>query len=363
MVSVLGMGCMRLPFKGSIDNIDYLEAEKVLTQALDSGINYFDTAYPYHGGKSEIFLGEFFRGEQRKKIYLATKLPVWKVEKTDDFDRLLGEQLQKLQTGYIDFYLLHALSSSTWEKVQKFTLIEKALEAKAQGIIGSLGFSFHDEYNVFEEIIFSHDEWDFCQIQYNYMNESFQAGTRGLKLAGSKKIPVIVMEPLLGGNLAVQPPEVQKFWSQSGKSPAQWGLLWLWNKKEVSIVLSGMNTVDQVRENSQAAEISKSFALTDEELGVFEEVKRAYHALKEFDCSGCSYCMPCPSGVDIPANLSLFTDFLMYRNRQNTKIRYRFMPDNSKAGQCVKCGVCESKCPQKLDIRNLLDRFREVVDF
>lgn len=362
-ISALGMGCMRLPVKDSNNEIDRQKAIIVLEKAIESGINYFDTAYPYHGGNSESFLGEFLDKGLRKEIRVATKLPVWKIGKEDDFDTYLDEQMKKLRTDFIDYYLLHSLHDSAWKKVKELSVLEKVFKAKQQGKIGHVGFSFHDEFKVFKDILEYCGEWDFCQIQYNFMNEEFQAGTKGLELAYSKGIPVIVMEPLLGGNLVNPPESVRKIWELSSleRTPAEWALSWLWNKKEVSLILSGMNDVRQISENVRTAEDSKPGCLTEEDLLLFEKVKNTYTQMKHFQCTGCSYCMPCPSEVFIPGVLSLYSDLLMYKNVNNVKNRYQFIPEKNKADKCVKCGLCETKCPQSLNIMALLDEFKEAV--
>ncbi|MBN1620379.1 aldo/keto reductase [candidate division WOR-3 bacterium] len=361
-ISVLGLGCMRFPVKGSYSEIDPHAAGEVLEKAVHEGINYFDTAYPYHGGNSEVFLGEFLGKELRKKVNLATKLPVWKVEKTEDFDSFILEQMKKLRTDFIDFYLLHSLSADTWKKMKELGIPEKAFEAKKCGKIGFVGFSFHDSYDVFREIINYRDDWDFCQIQYNFMNENFQAGTKGLNLAASKGIPVIIMEPLLGGNLACPPKKIEDVWQKAEvkRRYAEWALMWLWNKKEISLILSGMNTPEQVMQNSQTADISKPGCLSSEDMSLFEEVKNTYLSMKHFNCTGCSYCLPCPSGVFIPGILALYSDLLMFEAPENIKNRYRFIPEEKRADKCTGCKICETKCPQNLKISELIAEFEKI---
>jgi len=257
--SALGFGCMRLPTSDGerlSPNILEDEAIRMIRRAIDSGVNYLDTAYPYHGGQSEVVVGKALQDGYREKVRLATKLPVWMVESAADFDRLLNEQLAKLQTSYIDFYLLHALSHSRWQDiVLKHDLLTRAEAALADGRIRHLGFSFHDEYEAFEEIVNGSDLWSFCQIQYNYMDTENQAGVRGLKLAADKGLAVVVMEPLMGGRLADPPKDILEVMDRfpARRTPVEWALEWLWVQPEVSVVLSGMSTMTQVEENGFGA--------------------------------------------------------------------------------------------------------------
>lgn len=364
-VSALGFGCMRLPIIGDDSSqIDEPSAIKMIRFAIDNGVNYIDTAYGYHGGNSEIVVGKALKEGYRNKVKLATKLPVWKLEKIEDADTILDEQLKKLNTDHIDFYLLHALNKQRWEMLKNMDIFSWIEKVKSQGKIKHIGFSFHDSLDTFKRIIDEYNGWEFCQIQYNYLNRSYQAGEEGLKYAHSKGLGVIIMEPLLGGKLARKPPEqIQKVWEKAKvkRTPVQWALLWLWNQKEVTTVLSGMSTIDQVIENVKIADEGYVGCLSEEELKLIDEVTQKYSELKPIDCTGCKYCLPCPNGVDIPRNFNLYNDAKLYNMYEETKKAY-LKPEKvqQQASNCVECGVCEEKCPQNLPIRKLL---KEVACF
>jgi predicted aldo/keto reductase-like oxidoreductase len=318
--------------------------------AIDHGVSYLDTAYPYHGGNSERFLGRALQGGYRDKIMLATKLPVRMVERSDDFDRFLNEQLEKLQTDHIDFYLFHGMRAPRWETVQKLDLIPLAEKAMADGRIRYLGFSFHDSFDMFKEIIDGYDWWTFCQFQYNYMNEDYQAGTKGLEYAAAKGLAVVVMEPLLGGKLANPPQPVMDLWQVAARarSPVDWALQWLWNKPEVSVVLSGMTTMQHVIENVDSAGRSSVGSLTDQELALIAQVRDKYDELCPIPCTQCSYCMPCPNGVNIPRNFATFNNGVMYNAFADARRRYGRRPEEARASACIQCRQCEELCPQDI---------------
>ena len=362
--SALGFGCMRLPtIEGKHENIDEPKAMDMLHYAIDRGLNYVDTAYPYHGGNSEVFVGKALQGGYREKVRLATKSPVWKVEKTGDFDLYLNEQLEKLQVEHIDFYLLHALNADRWESICQLDFQGWAEKALADGRIGHLGFSFHDEYEVFEEIVDGYD-WTFCQIQYNFMDIENQAGTKGLKYAASKGMAVVIMEPLLGGRLVDPPDPVRRVWEQTevDRSPVEWALQWLWNQPEVSVVLSGMSTMEHVEENVAIADRSSVGKLTDEELRLYERVREEYERLCPIPCTECEYCMPCPHGVNIPANFSLYNQGVMYDKIDDSRGRYGWqIPEEKRANNCVQCGVCEEQCPQGIVISEWMPVVHQVL--
>ena len=302
-VSALGFGAMRLPQKDG--EIDEAEATRMLHYAIDHGVNYVDTAYPYHGGESEAFLGRALKGGYREKVKLATKLPSWLVQTAADFDRYLNEQLKRLDLDYVDFYLLHSLNKDFWRKLRGLDVFEWAEKARAAGRFRYLGFSFHDDYETFKEIVDAYD-WPMCQIQYNYMDVENQAGMKGLKYAAAKGMAVVIMEPLLGGKLVAPPSPVQAIWDEAPRkrTPAAWALAWLWNQPEVSVVLSGMSTMAQVEENVALAASSRVGMLTPEELALYDRVQAAYRELVVIPCTNCRYCLPCPQGVDIPANFN-----------------------------------------------------------
>ena len=274
------------------------------------------------------------------------------VESRADFDKLFDEQLVKLQTDRIDMYLLHALDKDRWNLMKKldiFTWTERAIK---DGRIGCLGFSFHDEYDVFEDIIKGYDGWTFTQIQYNYMDEENQAGTKGLKLAAEHGVAVIVMEPLLGGNLVNPPDAIGRLWdtAQTKRSAADWALQWLWSKPEVALILSGMSTMEQVEQNLQSAGNSSVDLLTEKDIALVDSVKGTYEQIRPIPCTSCRYCMPCPSGVEIPENLNLYNSGYMYNMMDQQKREYRDMDEDKRAEQCTQCLECEDKCPQKIKI-------------
>ena len=349
-VSALGFGCMRLPTRGGPAEIDEPLAIGMIRRGIDAGVNYIDTAWPYHGGTSEVLVGKALRDGYRGKVKLATKLPLWQLTEVAECDRIFDEQLAKLQTDRIDCYLLHALGRQSWDKVRRLGVLEWAARQKARGRIGWIGFSFHDEFPVFQEIIDGWDDWTFCQIQYNYMNETTQAGTKGLKLAAERGLAVVVMEPLLGGSLANPPPAVRGLWDAAGqkRSPAEWALQWLWDKPEVSVVLSGMTAMDQVEENLAAVDRSRVGMLTKSDAELVAHVAEVYTSLRPVPCTQCRYCMPCPSGVDIPRNLDLYNNMVMYNWPHTARGSYSFMKETERASACTACLQCEEKCPQQI---------------
>jgi predicted aldo/keto reductase-like oxidoreductase len=355
-VSALGFGAMRLPVvDGDSGVIDEPVAINMIRQAIDGGVNYVDTAYPYHRGTSEGLVAKALKDGYRKKIYIADKMPSWLVKNYQDLDRYFEEQCLRLEVEKIDFYLLHALNASHWKnfcELDVFSWIEKQ---KADGKIGAIGFSFHDEHSVFEDIIKGYDAWDFCQIQYNYMDVDYQAGERGLKLAAEKGMGVVVMEPLRGGSLAKDPmpPEVQKVFSQSNRNwkPVEWALQWVWNQPEVSLLLSGMSTIEQVQQNLVSADKSSVGMLTDDDLAVIDNARKAFHSLTPIPCTKCEYCLPCPSDVAIPTIFALYNEGIMYQNPGHARWAYKNnFKDENKADNCIECGLCEEACPQGIEI-------------
>ncbi|MBS7653875.1 aldo/keto reductase [Candidatus Bathyarchaeota archaeon] len=370
-VSVLGFGAMRLPIiEGDSSRIDEPEAIKMIRYAVDNGVNYIDTAYPYHGGNSEIVVGKALKGEYREKARVATKMPIGRVNAKEDLDKIFNEQLQRLQFNHVDFYLLHGLNRDSWRKTLELNVLDWAERQVADGRINHLGFSFHDEFEIFKEIVDSY-EWGLCQIQYNYVdNESSRQtpGIKGLKYAASKGLAVIIMEPIKGGLLAVTPPkEVQKIWDEFGinRSTVEWALLWVWNHPEVSVALSGMSTMEQVIENIQIADRSGSNILTPKELEVIYKAREKYLQCGFVGCTGCRYCMPCPQGVSIPEILAFYNEVLRatdeMQRREVIEKYYADIPPEKRADACVKCGACEEKCPQKLPIRGLLSGSRWML--
>jgi len=363
-VSALGFGCMRLPtIGGDHASIDEPEATRMLHYAIDQGVNYLDTAYPYHGGNSESFLGRALKDGYRERVQLATKLPCWKIEAAEDLDKVLNEQLQKLQTARVDFYLLHGLNRERWDKMRDLGVLERAEQAMADGRIGYLGFSFHDKYPVFQEIVDAHN-WTFCQIQHNYMDIENQAGTKGLQYAASKGLAVVVMEPLLGGKLVNPPAPVQEIWDTAAgkRSPADWALQWLWNQPEVSVVLSGMSTLEQVEQNVSSATTARVNALTAQELALFDQVRAQYNDLSPIPCTTCEYCLPCPNGVAIPRVFAAYNEGMMYDQPDVARRAYKqWIPTENQASACLECVECEDKCPQNIPISEWMPIVHEVL--
>jgi len=367
-VSILGFGCMRLPLKpgGVAANINIEESTRLIRYAIDEGVNYIDTAYPYHGtgmssaGQSEPVVGRILRDGYREKVKLATKLPSWLVQSRKDMDKYLEEQLKRLETDHIDFYLVHALNKSLWNNVKSHGIAGFLEQALKDGRIRYAGFSYHDEPENFNAIVDGFD-WSFGQIQFNYMDEEFQAGRRGLEYAAKKGLGITIMEPLRGGKLAQNLPEsVQTAFDRSGKqrTPADWALSWIWNHPEVSTLISGMNSLAQVTENIRAACLATEGSFTAEDSQVIEKVKMIYRQRIRVDCTACGYCMPCPSGVNIPGCFDYFNNHHMYGKEEN----YRFLAAGQRASACTECGACEAHCPQCLPIPELLKEVRNVFE-
>jgi len=364
-VSVLGFGCMRLPMLGStraVDRfdpnkaIDEEEATRMIHYAIDHGINYFDTAYVYHGGKSETLLGKALKAH-RDGVMIATKLPTWLAQTPDDFDRFLDEQLKKLETENIDLYLLHGLNRAVWQKMMEMDVLGFLDKILSDGRVRYAGFSFHDDVKIFKEIIDSY-QWTFCQIQYNYFDENYQAGREGLEYAAAKGIGVVVMEPLRGGKLTDKmPEEIQALWdsAETRRTPAEWALRWVWDHEEVSIALSGMSTMSQLMENIKIAEEAYTGSLSEKELKLIGKVRASYRRMLKIDCTGCAYCMPCPNGVNVPLNLSLYNDTFMFKDSEVNVLLYNHMlSPEQRASNCSECGECEDQCPQHIEIREEL---------
>ncbi|HVX66494.1 MAG TPA: aldo/keto reductase [Bryobacteraceae bacterium] len=363
-LSILGFGCMRLAQKED-GQIDEERATRQIRYAIDHGVNYIDTAWPYHGGESEPLVGRALAGGYRERVKLATKLPAWLVHSPADMDRFLDAQLQKLTTGRIDYYLVHSLTGETWDRVASLGVMEFLDRAKAGGRIVNAGFSFHGVLEDFKRIVDAYP-WEFCQIQYNYLDEEQQAGTAGLKYAASKGLGVIVMEPLRGGSLAAvpQPPAVDALWREAGRhrTPAEWALRWVWNHPEVTLALSGMNDDAQVEENLRIAAVARPGALTTEEVELIGRVGRKYREIMRAGCTGCGYCQPCPSGVEIPVCFDLLNAAHTFGKPQEAAFLYAVRAGGIMSGrpgyasQCSHCLDCLQKCPQGLEIPDLLEQ-------
>jgi hypothetical protein len=365
-VSALGFGAMRLPIIDHLPaKIEEEEAARMLQYAIDQGVNYLDTAYPYHRGQSEVFLGNVLKHGYREKVKLATKLPSWAIETAADFDRYFDEQLEKLQTDHIEFYLLHALKREWWENLYALGILDWAEKKIAEGKIGHLGFSFHDSYPVFKDIVDAYDGWDFCQIQYNYMDIKYQAGRRGLRYAAEKGLGVVIMEPLRGGLLAKNPPPaVAAYYAGMDveRSPADWALQWLWDQPEVSLVLSGMSTLEQVKQNVKSADQSGIATLRPVDHAFIENIQRVMRDLTPIPCTNCRYCVPCPGGIDIPAVFRIFNDTIMFEDLKYGKEAYKEMSEEHRADNCVECGSCEEKCPQGIAVIEWLKEAHAMLE-
>ncbi len=349
-VSLLGFGCMRFPVKDS--KIDRPRAEQMLSYAYEHGVNYFDTAYPYHDGESEEFVGEFLSRLPRDSYYLATKLPMWAVDSREKAVEIFEEQLKKLKTDHVDFYLFHALSRDRFELIKKLGLYELFDEMKKQGRIRHLGFSFHDSYEVFEDII-NYRDWDFCQVQFNYMDTEYQAGLKGIKLCEDRGISVIAMEPIRGGSLINLRDDIKAvFEEHDGRSAAAWALGWVASHTAIKTVLSGMSDMSHVVDNVNTFDDFRVF--DKEELETVQKVASAVRNSRFNTCTKCRYCMPCPAGVDIPANFSVMNEYAMYNDMSKALKRYTEL--EGKADKCIECGKCETLCPQHISIREDLKK-------
>jgi hypothetical protein len=357
-VSALGFGAMRLPIVGDDPGkIDEPEAVRMIRYAIDHGVNYVDTAYGYHRGNSEALVGRALQDGYREKVKLATKMPCWLVNSQEDMDKCLGEQLKRLNSSP-DFYLLHGLNKERWEKLRAIDVTDWAEERIRKGKFKHLGFSFHDSFEAFRDIIDSYEGWTLCQILYNYVDQECQAGTRGLEYAASKGLAVVVMEPIAGGRLTLRPAKpvldvLDK--AEVKRTQAEWALMWVWNHPEVSLALSGMSSMQQVEENVSTAEKCYPNMLTERELDFIKQIALKYKDVGFIDCSDCKYCQPCPEGVDIPAIFSLVNEY--YRNNMSNDIRIKYWQSitlEHQAKRCQKCGTCEELCPRRLPIRNHL---------
>lgn len=354
MVSVLGFGCMRFPvFDGDTKKIDEKKSIEMLRHSIDNGVNYIDTAYPYHGGMSEGLVGKALQDGYRDKVYLATKLPSWLIKTKEDMDKYLNEQLERLQTEYIDFYLVHALNESFWGNLTKNGLFDFLDSIIKDGRVKYVGFSFHDKVELFKEIVDAYD-WTFCQIQYNFIDQDYQAGKEGLKYAANKGLGIVAMEPLRGGSLVSRVPnDIMSLWntSQVKRTPAEWALKYIWDYPEISTVLSGMSTLEQVVENIGYADEGISGSLTDDDKKLIYKVRDLYKEKIQVNCTFCKYCLPCPVGVAIPRAFKFYNDGAMFNNIEGEKKGYNmFISEESRASKCIECGKCEAACPQNLPI-------------
>lgn len=361
--SILGFGTMRFPV---IDNnqskIDEKKSIELIRYAIDNGVNYIDTAYPYHDGNSEYVVGKALLDGYREKTVLVTKNPVWLVKKYEDFEKYLDEQLQKLQTEYFDIYIVHSLNKKMWAKTKDLGILEFLNKAKESGKIKLAGFSFHDEYELFEEIMDSYN-WDMAMIQLNYVDQNYQAGLKGLEYAIEKKVQLVIMEPLKGGLLANPPEDIlSKLKNSRDVSPVEWSFKWISNHSIVKVILSGMSDMDQLLENLEISNRLKINNMTDEDYKVIDEVVDMYNARDSINCTSCQYCMPCHVGVNIPLNFRLINEATIYGSLENSRRKYNFeMKPGEKAINCIECHECEPKCPQNINIAEEMKRVEKML--
>jgi predicted aldo/keto reductase-like oxidoreductase len=356
-LSQLGFGCMRFPR-------DDADVEKQIVYAIENGMNYFDTAYAYVGNEER--LGRVLAKGYRERVFIATKMPSYLITKADGFDRMFDTQLKRLQTDYIDYYLFHMLSGvNEWNRACGIGMLDFVNERKESGQIRNIGFSYHGGLQEFKSLVDTYG-WDFCMLQFNYLDENSQAGISGIEYAASKGLPVMIMEPLRGGSLVAKlPQEALRLWenAQPKRSPAEWGLRWVWNHPEVFTVLSGMSTLEMVKENIRIASDARANELSEAELALYGEVRRVILGKDTVPCTGCNYCMPCPAGVDIPMCFSSYNDKKTgLGNRFTTGFRYVQRTYNHQASLCVECGKCEKHCPQNIGIREELKKVTKEME-
>ena len=355
-ISLLGFGCMRLPLVkgGKPDEIDEALAEKMIDLAYKSGVNYFDTAYRYIGGNSETFAGRTLQKYPRASFRVATKLPMGMIHDLETGAKIYYDQQARLGLGYIDFYLLHGINRDSFQRAVDLGLVDFLIQKKIEGEIRHLGFSFHGSYEDFEYIL-SYRDWDFCQIQLNYMDAGIQAGVRGAELAKEKGIPLVIMEPVKGGSLANFAPGAATLMRDYApdKSLASWAVRWVAKQPSVAVILSGMSTLEQVEDN--LATFTDYKPLSDEECEIIDKTAEKIRASVRIGCTGCAYCMPCPFGINIPKNFAVWNEYGMYNNPGSVKWGLSSLKDGEFASNCQKCGLCETKCPQELKIRDALE--------
>ncbi|MEZ7195166.1 aldo/keto reductase [Pseudodesulfovibrio karagichevae] len=369
-LSALGFGCMRLPMVDGV--IDEDRAIAQIRKAIDDGVTYLDTAWPYHDGKSEPLLGKALKDGYRDKVRIATKLPTWLIKSREDMDTYLNAQLERLGTDHIDYYLIHALSGPSWKTIEALGAKDFLNKAVKDGRIVNPGFSFHGLSEDFQPIVDAYP-WVFCQIQYNFLDTDFQAGTKGLEYAASKGLGVVIMEPLRGGNLALpKPPRaIADIWdlAETKRTPAEWALRWVWNHPEVTVVLSGMNDEEHIRQNLAVAAQAESDSLTRAELDLIRRAAATYRKLMQVGCTGCGYCLACPAGVQIPTCFDMFNKLHMFGNEAEARHMYNafaagavLQREPGFASQCVECGQCMEKCPQSIEIPEVLKRVAAALE-
>ena len=359
--SLMGFGCMRFPVNAE-GKIDRPRAQEMLDRAIAAGVNYIDTAYPYHNGESEPFVGEALKKYDRSSLYIATKLPVWMVNSVADAERIFKEQLDHLQSDYVDFYLLHAMGRERFESMRDLGVIDRLVQLKKDGKIKYLGFSFHDSYEVFEEMI-NYRDWDFCQIQLNYMDTEEQAGLKGYQLATDKGIPVVVMEPVKGGSLANFAEDITASFRalDPEASTASFALRYVGSLPGVKVVLSGMSNMEQTEDNLKTFTDFK--VLSDKEQQEIQDIVTLLRSRVQNGCTGCRYCMPCPAGVDIPGCFQAWNTYHMYQNYDVVRWNWETnLGEAKQAKNCIQCGKCEGACPQKISIREDLKKVQKDLE-
>lgn len=365
-VSLLGFGTMRLPLLGEDSKkIDEALAIKMIRKAIDAGVNYMDTAYMYHGGDSEVVLGKALKDGYREKVFLADKMPIWLTKEAGGVQALFENQFKRLDVDFIDFYLVHSLDQKNWQKVKELKVMPFLEKMKEEGRIGKIGFSFHDNLDVFKTIIDEYP-WEFCQIQLNYMDSDYQAGVRGLKYAGKKGIPVIIMEPLKGGKITQSVPEaIKAIWAKAPiqRTPSEWALRYVADFPEVLTILSGMSSMEQVQENIQTLSSALPESLSLEEHKIIEMVAKEYHKLIKVACTGCEYCLPCPKNIMIPNAIDFYNQWYLYHAYVPIKRDYDInMLKGRRASDCIGCKSCEEKCPQHLPISSIMKETAKIFD-
>ena len=365
-ISLLGFGTMRLPvISGDSAKIDEAEAIRMIRSAIDRGVNYVDTAYMYHDGFSEVVTGKALKDGYREKVFLSDKMPLWMAHTEEDVDKIFNDQLKRLDVDCIDMYLVHNIGAGIWKRALQFKTLDYLEKKKSEGKIKQIGFSFHDEFDVFKEVIEAYP-WDFCQIQLNYMDTDFQAGLKGLKLAGSLKIPVIVMEPLKGGKLTdVLPQIIQDLWSQAPikRTPADWALRWVADFPEVLTILSGMTSMEQLSENIRILSEAEPNSLTETEHKIIERVADEYNNLIQYSCTGCKYCMPCPVGIDIPDIIGRYNDWFVFEGNQKIQRDFNdWVSPKGRPSVCESCKACEDHCPQHLPVSEIMSKAKSVFE-
>ncbi|MHC1722027.1 MAG: aldo/keto reductase [Aminipila sp.] len=363
-VSLLGFGTMRLPRLNNGD-IDETEAIKMIRTAIDNGVNYVDTAYMYHDGQSEVVTGKALKNGYREKVLLADKMPAWFAKEESDIEKIFNEQLNRLNDQVIDMYLVHNIDKDIWKKVKEFNVLPFLERMKEEGKIKHIGFSFHDDFDFFKEIVDAYP-WEFCQIQLNYMDKEFQAGIKGLDYAASKGLPIIIMEPLKGGKLTdILPQSVEKYWAEADikRTPSEWALRWVADFPEVLTILSGMSTMDQLKENIKILSDALPHSLTDKDHQIINKVSTEYNKLIKYSCTGCRYCMPCPKKIEIPAVINFYNEWFLYNG--NDKIKTDFMTwlsPKRRPSACISCNACQSHCPQSLPVSDIMKKTSEIFE-